>query len=241
MITQRLRCPSAPLQSSRDFAAVLGTLIEARYALHPPGKRMDSHGWLRTGFNRFRQRVCWTAAGIAIVLLAAGCAAGGGMSKPPLTSSLDLDLPRFMGTWHVIANIPYFGERGNVASKDVYALNADGNVDTVYEYRKAFDKPEKSLRSVGLVQPGSNDAYWKVRFFGIFKADLLVLEVAPDYSWALIGQPKRKLAWIFGREPVMDDALYADLLQRMGGYGYDTGEILRVPQVPEQVGKAGFQ
>ncbi|MCA9247529.1 MAG: hypothetical protein KDA42_10450, partial [Planctomycetales bacterium] len=34
----------------------------------------------------------------------------------------------------VIGRIDYFGERGDVASEDVYSLDMDGNVDTVYRY-----------------------------------------------------------------------------------------------------------
>lgn len=178
---------------------------------------------------------------LGFVALLAACATSN-KDRPPLVSSAKVDLPRYMGAWHVIGRIDYFGERGDVASEDVYTLNAKGEVDTVYRYRKSFaaDDQEKTLESVGLVQPDSDNAYWRIRFFGVFKADYLVLETAPDYAWALIGQPERKLAWIFAREPVMDDALYASLLAKMGAYGYDTSKILRVAQVPEQVGKPGF-
>lgn len=177
---------------------------------------------------------------IAMMLLVA-CASNP-THLPPLRSSATIDLQRYMGAWHVIGRIDYFGERGDFASEDVYSLDKDGNVDTVYRYRKGFDanSPVKTLKSVGLVQPESGNAYWRIRFFGLFKADYLILEVADDYSWALIGQPSRKLGWIFGREAVMPDALYAQLLDKMRGYGYDTSKLLRVAQVPEQVGKPGF-
>ena len=168
--------------------------------------------------------------------------ARGGAARPPLKTSAKIDLERYMGRWHVIARVDYFGERGDVASEDDYALDDDGNVATVYRYRKSFDTGAnvRTLRSTGLVQPGTGNAYWRIRFFGFFKADYLVLEVADDYSWALIGQPGRKLGWIFGREAVMPDAIYADLLGKMQGYGYDPATLLRVPQVEGQLGKPGF-
>ncbi len=174
-------------------------------------------------------------------MLVAACATASD-GKPKLTSSASIDLQRYMGAWHVIGRVDYFGERGDVASEDVYSLNKDGNVETVYRYRKSFDADDKvkTLGSVGLVQPESANAFWRIRFFGIFKADYLVLEVADDYSWALIGQPNRKLGWIFGRDPIMSDALYAELIEKMRNHGYDTSKILRVAQVPEQVGKPGF-
>lgn len=177
---------------------------------------------------------------LGVVACLAACATSG--KRPPLTSTAKVDLQRYMGAWHVIGRVNYIGERGDVATQDIYTLNANGEVDTVYRYRKSFAAAdqEKTLESVGLVQPDSNNAFWRIRFFGFLKADYLVLETAPDYSWALIGQPSRKLAWIFAREPVMADSLYAELLAKMGGYGYDTTKILRVAQVAEQVGKPGF-
>jgi apolipoprotein D and lipocalin family protein len=182
------------------------------------------------------------AGGLLVLMgLLAACATQRD-ARPALRSVVSVDLDRYMGAWHVIARIEYFGERGDVASQDVYTRDANGNVDTEYRYRKSFAAGDKvkTLHSLGLVQPGSGNAFWRIRFFGLLKADYLILDVADDYSWALIGQPDRKLAWIFGREARMPDALYAQLLDKMGGYGYDTTKILRVAQVPDQVGKPGF-
>lgn len=176
-----------------------------------------------------------------LVLLAA-CTSTGGKAMPPLTTSADVDLQRFMGRWWVIANIPYFAEKGKVATADIYSLREDGRIATVYAYRKAFDQPEKETKSVGSVVPGTNNAQWKIAFLGgLVKADLLILEMAPDYSWALIGHPKRKLGWIFAREQAMDAAQYETLRAKFAGYGYETSKFQRVPQFAAQVGQPGFQ
>jgi apolipoprotein D and lipocalin family protein len=159
----------------------------------------------------------------------------------PLASDLTIDLARYMGVWHVIANIPYFAENGKLASRDVYRLDANGNVETRYLYRKTFDGAEKSMHSLGLVQPGSRGAYWIVRFLWLIRADYLIVDIAPDYSWVLVGQPSRKLGWILARSPGMDDALYTMLLDRFRACGYDPERFRRVPQFAEQVGKPGFQ
>lgn len=69
-----------------------------------------------------------------------------------------------------------------------------------------------------------------------------MLEVAPDYSWALIGYPGREMAWIFSRTPDMDKALYKELAERLRDeYGVNTDKLKRVPQHPEQVGKLGYE
>jgi apolipoprotein D and lipocalin family protein len=168
-------------------------------------------------------------------------ACDGGAKDMELTTNATVDLKRYQGAWSVIANIPYFAENGKVATRDVYKLNDDGNMDTTFVYRKSFDAPEKTFGSVGLVQPDTNSAFWRVRFLGLFRADYLVLEIDPDYSWVLVGQRDRKLGWILARDPAMDDATYAKLIDKFRGFGYDTTKFMRVPQFKEQVGKAGFQ
>ncbi|MEP6939757.1 MAG: lipocalin family protein [Rudaea sp.] len=187
-----------------------------------------------------QRRILTILRRLAPSLLLAACATGSGGS-PPLEPHARIDLPRYMGAWYVIANIPYFGERGNVASRDVYTLNAKGDVDTSYVYRKSFDAPEKSLSSVGVVQPDSGEASWIVRFFWLLRADYLILDVAPDYSWALIGQPSRKLGWVFSRSPQMSDALYQSLLRKFVAFGYRETDFRRVAQTRDQLGLPGFQ
>jgi len=195
----------------------------------------------RRGFAQMTKRrigvvlLVWLMIGVVLY------ACDGGATGMELSTTAKVDLKRYMGAWHVIGNIPYFAEKGKVATRDVYTLDADGNVDTTYFYRKSFDGPEKTIGSLGLVQPNSDNAFWRVRFLGLFRADYLILDVAPDYSWALVGQRSRKLGWVLARDPVMDDATYASLIEKFRGFGYDTTQFLRVPQIKEQLGKAGFQ
>ena len=54
--------------------------------------------------------------GAAIGVLAITALAGCTTNSPPLTLEPDVDLGRYAGRWYVIANIPYFAEKGNVAS-----------------------------------------------------------------------------------------------------------------------------
>ncbi len=179
-------------------------------------------------------------AGLLLTLLLLGCAGPGGR-QGLLETAAAVDLDRFMGQWYVIANIPYFPERGKVASSDVYALREDGRIDNTYVFRRDFDTPERRWHGISEVQPDSAGAHWKVQFIWPFKTDLLVLEVDPDYQWALLGHPRRSMAWIFAREANMDDDQYQRLLTRMVAFGYERSSILRVPQFAEQVGKPGFQ
>ncbi len=191
--------------------------------------------------KNFKRRTVCTLLICASVPLAA-CASTGNTDMKPLESNIQVDLNRYMGKWWVIANIPYFAEKGKVATADEYKLLADGKIDNIYHYRKSFNKSEKSIQATAEVVPNTGNAKWEIGFlWGIIKADYLILEVAPDYSWALIGHPKRNLAWIFSREKVMDENLYVTLREKFRNFGYNPDLILRIPQFKEQIDKPGFQ
>ena len=214
--------------------------MNRRFALDGLCTPLSAYSRRKQGTLMSKRRILWSVA-LWFVVGTALYACDGGAKDMQLTTNATVDLKRYQGAWSVIANIPYFAEKGKVATRDVYKLNDDGNMDTTYVYRKSFDGPEKTMGSVGVVQPNTNNAFWRVRFFGLFHADYLVLEVDPDYSWALIGQRDRKLGWILARDPAMDDATYAKLLDKFRGFGYDPTKFARVPQFKEQAGKPGFQ
>jgi apolipoprotein D and lipocalin family protein len=175
----------------------------------------------------------------AFAALALAACAGAPENRPmpnaaPLSES-PVDLPRFMGTWYVVANVPYFFENGKVATRDVYRLRPDGRIDNDFVFKKRFGEPDRTWNGISTVVEGTGGREWKVQFVWPLSTRLQVLEVSPDYSTALLATPDRKLAWIFSREAVVDDATLASLKARINAYGVDGSAMRRVPQTPEQL------
>lgn len=168
--------------------------------------------------------------GLAVVMLAA-CVSPGARERPPLEPAASVDLPRFMGTWHVIANVPYFFENGKVATRDEYRLRPDGRIDNDFVFKKRFGEEDKRWRGISTVVPDSGGARWKVQFMWPFSTELVVVHVDDDYQGAALATPDRKLAWVFGREPTMDAARYEALVAILAGRGVDTSALQPVPQV----------
>ena len=153
-----------------------------------------------------------------------------------------VDLQRFMGRWYVIGRVPNFIERGHVASINTYSLRGGDKVSVRYQYREGFSEPEEELTLRARVDEDSGNRRWRTWFYKVVPTHSRILEVAPDYSWALIGYPGREMAWIFAREPDMDAALYRQLAQRLRDkYEVNTDKLKRVPQHPAQFGKLGFE
>lgn len=168
---------------------------------------------------------------MAIVLLAA-CASPAARERPPLVAASSVDLPRFMGTWHVISHVPYFFEDGKVATRDEYRLRPDGRIDNDFVFKKRFGEADRRWRGVSTVVPGSGGARWKVQFVWPFSTELVVVHVDDDYHGATLATPDGKLAWVFGREPVMEPARYEALVAKLAAQGVDTSLLRKVPQLP---------
>lgn len=153
-----------------------------------------------------------------------------------------IDLQRFMGRWYVIGRVPNFVERGHVASVNTYTLRDDDKVSIRYQFREGFAEPEEEIEIRAKVDEDSGNRRWRTWFYRIVPTHTRILEVAPDYSWALIGYPGREMAWIFARTPDMDNATYRQLATRLRDkYDVNTDKLKRVPQHPQQVDKLGFE
>lgn len=181
----------------------------------------------------------------AAFLLLAGLSAGGAHAKgadvPPLSLAPNVDTARYAGKWFIIANIPYFAEKGKVASFFDISFPGDDKVIDVYSGRPNFSKPASEFTLNGYIVPGTNNARWRESPFWPLYFSYLIVYVDPQYQTALVGYPGHNYAWVLARSPTLDDGTYAALLNRFSAAGYDVSKIFKVPQLPEQVGQPGFQ
>lgn len=162
-----------------------------------------------------------------LLVFASGCTEEGGA---PMDTVKQVDLERFMGRWYVIANIPTFVEKGAHNAIESYALNPDGTIATTFTFNKdAFDGPLKTHHPTGFVRDSSN-ALWWMQFIWPFKADFRIIWLDPDYSITVIGRSKRDYVWIMARAPEIPQAKYDEIVAFLGGLGYDTSKIQKVPQ-----------
>ena len=167
----------------------------------------------------------------ALATTLAGCASGPETGMKPVTLVEKVDLPRFMGDWYVIANIPTFLEKGAHNAKDSYTLAPDGTIPTTFSFNAdGFDGPRKSYGSKGFVMDGGAGAVWGQQYIWPIKADYRIAYLSPDYSQTVIAREKRDYVWIMARTPTIPEADLAKLIAFVGTQGYDVAKIHRVPQ-----------
>jgi apolipoprotein D and lipocalin family protein len=170
---------------------------------------------------------------ITLITTLAACAST--PPAPPLTLVSHVDLPRFMGDWYVIANIPTYFEKGAHNAKDSYRQDTDGSIPTTFSFREdAFDGPVKTYTSRGFVLDTASNAVWGQQYVWPFKADYRISYLSPAYSETVITREKRDYVWIMARTPTIPEADYERLKAFVGTQGYDVTKLQRVPQSPGQ-------
>ena len=176
---------------------------------------------------------------LALGLLLGACATGRdavredpAVAMPPLAA--------LMGEWHVVARVPWFGERGRVASRIILAAEGDDRLEVTRSWRDGFAEPLESDTSTAR-RDSRGGRVWKLRAYGVLPARLRMLEVAGDGSWMLLDSPGRDHAWILTRAREVGDEAYLELERRIRGHGVNTDKLRRVAQVPEQEGRLGFE
>jgi len=167
----------------------------------------------------------------SLSLLGATLLAGCQASLPPMQTVDYVDLPRFMGDWYVIANIPTFLEEGAHNAVESYRLDDDGSIATTFAFRDgAFDGPRKEYHPRGFVRDTVTNAEWGMQFVWPFKGDYRIIHLDDDYSVTVIGRNKRDYVWLMARTPELEPARYDEAVRVIEQAGYDVSLLQRVPQ-----------
>lgn len=161
--------------------------------------------------------------------LTAALLAGCGTRHPPLPTVAAVDLDHYVGTWYEIARLPNRFQAMCVS--DTQAMyRQDGNDLSVVNRCRTESGEVEQADGVAKVVPGSQGAKLRVSFFRPFYGDYWVLDLDPAYRWVLIGEPRRKYAWVLARDPELDEATLDALLGRAAALGFDREAFIHTPQ-----------
>lgn len=150
----------------------------------------------------------------------------------PLQTVPHVDLNRYAGKWFEIASFPQAFQKFCHCTTAEYSLSDKGYVIVENRCRKGSVNGKQSyIKGKAFIEANSGNAKLKVQFFWPFKGKYWIIDLADDYSYAVIGHPNRKYLWILSRTPKMDNAIYQQILTRSKANGFDVTKL----QITEQI------
>ena len=153
------------------------------------------------------------------------------LGLPELRTVPHVDLDRYVGTWYDIASFPQRFQRGCTGTTAVYTMRSDGEIDVLNRCRKgSLTGKEASAKGRARVVDSATRSKLKVSFFRPFWGDYWIIDLGPEYEYAVVGHPSRDYLWILSRTPTMENAVYEGILVRLREQGYDVTRLDRTLQ-----------
>ncbi len=142
-----------------------------------------------------------------------------------------VDLGRYAGKWYEIARLPNRFQRNcSAGTSATYSVRSDGKIDVLNECRAADGRVISAKGVAKLASASGPPSKLKVTFFWPFYGNYWIIELDPEYRWAVVGEPGRKYLWILAREPHLDDELYNRIAERIRTQGYELAGLIKTPQ-----------
>ena len=163
------------------------------------------------------------------------------MSQDKPTAELNVvpsvDLQKYAGTWFEIARLPNSFQKncaGDVTA--TYTLDGDG-IEVVNRCRKENGETIEAKGRARLADKEGPNSKLEVRFAPAFLSWLpfvwgkyWIIDLATDYSYAVIGEPSRTYLWILSRTKTVDESTLNGILARIRQQGYDPAKLVMTKQ-----------
>jgi apolipoprotein D and lipocalin family protein len=148
-----------------------------------------------------------------------------------------VELQKYAGQWYEVALIPnrfqaqcardttatYAVRDANTIDVVNRCVRADGRVDAVAGVARVVDTGSGTRLKVSFLPA------W-LRWLPVGWGDYWIIELAPDYSYAVVGEPGRRDLWILSPTPRLDPGVMDELRQRVRAQGYDPDRLAPSPQ-----------
>lgn len=144
-------------------------------------------------------------------------------TDPSVMTSVDLQ--RYAGLWHEIAHAPNFFQRSCLRSTAEYAVTSPTSLSVKNVCYKA-GHDTSSIEGTARIVDESQPAKLKVRFNFFARGDYWIVDLDPDYQWAIVSGPRKKSLFILSRTAPMEPALLASLLAKLKEKGFNTDELI---------------
>jgi apolipoprotein D and lipocalin family protein len=143
-----------------------------------------------------------------------------------------VDLDKYAGKWYEIASYPQRFQKGCHCTTAEYTLSDKGYVTVENRCnRDSVNGKQSYIKGKAFVEKNSGNAKLKVQFFWPFKGKYWIIDLADDYSYAVVSHPNKKYLWILSRTSKMHDTIYKQIISRLKEKGFDLSKLQTTVQL----------
>lgn len=144
----------------------------------------------------------------------------------------NVDLNKYAGKWYEIASYPQIFQKGCHCTTAEYTPSEKGFMIVENRCnRDSVNGKQSYIKGKAFVEKNSGNAKLKVQFFWPFKAKYWIIDLADDYSYAVVSHPNKKYLWILSRKSKMDDKVYQEIISRLKLKGFDLARLQKTEQL----------
>lgn len=164
-----------------------------------------------------------------VALLTNACFTPEYMKTKSIEPVSNFDLNRYTGTWYEIARLPHRFEKNLQRVTATYTLMENGKIEVINRGFDTTSSKWKDIKGKAWIPNPGVPSYLKVSFFWFFAADYKVIVLDQEnYQYAMVTSSSKNYFWILARTPQLDEAIYQNLIEKAGNWGFDIDKIQRV-------------
>ncbi|TAG27299.1 MAG: lipocalin [Burkholderiales bacterium] len=167
-------------------------------------------------------------------------------AKQPLAPVASIDLQRYQGLWYQLALYPNRFQKFCASNtRAQYAQQPGGTIQVTNQCRGEDGKDVQAIGQaraarVTILSGGQlTPPQLQVRFapewlswLPFVWGNYWVIQLAPDYRYAVVGEPSREFLWILARDTQLSPADWSTIEARLKEQGYDPAKLVREKHLP---------
>jgi apolipoprotein D and lipocalin family protein len=108
----------------------------------------------------------------------------------------------------------------------MYTARPDSDIDVLNSCKNLQDGSLREAKGRAWVVDSASSARLKVSFFWPFRGDYWIIDLGPEYEYAVVGTPNRKYLWILSRTPEMEPEILTQIVQRVEKQGFIGAKLM---------------
>ena len=124
-----------------------------------------------------------------------------------------LDIAKYQGRWFEIARVKTFIEKGAICTEETYTFDKEKGYYNIHTTIINEQEETKKIEAKGYIKNRTN-TFWKVYFNPIMAGNYFVLDLDPNYQWALVGEPCADMLWIMSKTRNLDQSVIDRLVEK---------------------------